>query len=190
MGRFILKSVAILAVALSSACGPTKIGAVKAPEFNDKVTGATLVLKSTKIVDAPTGAMAGKADKALTAFSQVAQAGLPKLASGDGFAPKLVTVADPDFTRGGYRKLAGLAGSTPPRHFLIVQPYRMQTQCTATCRSTITVITSVFDTKLDKEVWQMSADIPEKSGLHNYDNADLEAYWLLVVGQLKENGML
>ncbi|WP_173976037.1 hypothetical protein [Magnetospirillum sp. LM-5] len=179
-----------MAVALLSACGPTKIGVVKAPDFNERIAGATLVLKSTKVVDAPAGALGAKADKALAEFTKVAQAGLPKLASGDGFAPKLVTVADPDFTRDGYRKVAGLAGSTPPRHFLIVQPHRMQTRCTATCRSTITVVTSVFDTKLDKEVWQMSADIPEKSGLHQYDNADLEAYWLLVVGQLKENGLL
>lgn len=184
------RAAAILVTCLLSACGPSAVGVVKAPDFTEKVTGATPVLMSSKLVDSPAGYMAGKGEKALGKFSEIVQMRLPALAARDGFVPKLVTVSDPNFTKGGYKKVAALPGTAPPRHFLIIQPYRMQTQCSATCRSTINVITSVYDTKLEKEVWQASIDVSEKSGLHEYDNGDVEAFWTLLVEQLKESRLL
>lgn len=182
LGRF----ASVFLVLLLCGCGPQIVGVVKTPDYNEQVTGAMVVLMSKQVTKSDY--MAGKAGKAMATFKEIAQKRLPDLAKRDGLASMMLTIGDPDFTKGGYKKM--FESGKSPRHFLIVNPYKWETRCTATCRTTLDVITSVYDTKLEKEVWQASVEVSEKSGLHEFDAGDVDSFWSMVVGQLKQSRLL
>ncbi len=174
-----------------AACAPQVVGVVKMPDYSERVGGAVLVLQTTQVEGATQSRQSVSAGKSLATFNDLLQKKLPELAKRDGFLPFLFTVGDPNFTKDGYRKFLGPDGK-PHRHFLIIRPYRWETKCGGfgNCRTTTTVITSVFDSRLGKEVWQVSMEVPEKSNFQDYDSGDIEAYWSLLIGQLKGSQLL
>lgn len=180
------RALAVSFILLLSGCGPQVIGVVKTADYEQRITGARVIVLATQV--SKSDAMAAKSGKALATFNDVATKRLPDLASRDGLDPVVIKVGDPDFTKGGYKKL--FEPGKAPRQFLIVNPYRYQTRCSATCRTTLTVITSVYDTRLEKEVWQASVEVSEKSGLHQFDAGDIDSYWAMVIDQLKQGRLL
>jgi hypothetical protein len=183
---------ALLAILLLglAACTPAVVGTYKDAGYSEHLDKPSLILLNTKMPSQSDTHLQNSAQKSLDALNSVLKVRLPVLASQAGLSQSLTVLSDPDFTQSGYRAFKGEGGKIP-RQFLVIRPLRMYARCGGvSCRSSVTVITSVLDSRLGKEVWQVSTEIPEKSAFQAYDDGDVDVYWGLVIGQLKQSGML
>lgn len=181
--------VLLLAVGLAG-CAPSVIGVYKEPGYEQRINKPWVVLLATQLPQSGGGTIGVKAQKALDALNEAMKLRLPTLAADAGWTSALVIASDPEFSKQGYRNFKAENGATAP-HFLLIRPHRLESKCGGVaCRSSVTVITSIFDSRLGKEVWQVSTVIPEKSGLQTFDAGDVDAYWALVMTQLKQSGLL
>jgi hypothetical protein len=183
-------ALAMILVGLAG-CTPSVIGTYKDPQYSEKINKAWVVLLSTHVPSASNGQRrSGSAQKSLDALNSAMMARLPDLAAQSGLYSALVISGDPDFAKSGYRNLKDEGGKTA-RHILVIRPNLINSHCGAlACRSVITATTTVIDGRLEKVVWQVSTEIPEMSGLSTFSNADVDAYWALVISQLKKDGLL
>lgn len=179
-----------------SGCGVQEVSVTSSKEYNEKIGDVTYVLVN-KFVDADANkqtvnqAYSYKSGvRSLGGFYNAAGSGLNNISKKGADVPYLVKTSDLAFARGGYRKVSLPKGAEWPRHFITVVPMRDMTICTMTCKTTLKVVTSVYDRVIDREVWSSTLMVTEKSGLHTFGDDDFAEYWSKVTDQMKASGLI
>lgn len=201
MAARMLKAVATVTIVMLLAGCATKMISVNAtPGYSEKLGDVAFIFLRKQVDTAvefgvegrakPTGWVESNIDRAITGLNEHMPKRIPALAKAAGLNAVYIETGNVKNIKDEYMRVHTPQGEIRPRHVVLIIPRKGSVVCSATCRTRISISTSIFDNKLAKEVWSSVSEIGEKSGIHNIEASDVDLYWGVITDQLKKDGMM